>query len=187
MQRDSFRAHILNATENTIAPKSAVQVGGGEDAEIDSEEELPALEEIEINVGESDEEEVVDAGDITDLDDDEKLIDIGDIGGGQQDDGPFQGLAGEDDTGRNMANMSFQKIEKSITDSYALLGNDEDQKLFRDYLLTNLKLYFDKFEAELQNELPSVSTPQYEKEKSSEDSLDLGDESEEELDLDLDL
>ena len=192
VQRDSFRAHILNATENTIAPKSAVQVGDAEDAEMDSEEELPALEEIEINVGESDEEEVVDAGDITDLDDDEKLIDIGDIGGGQQDDGAFQGLAGEDDTGRNMANMSFQKIEKSITDSYALLGNDEDQKLFRDYLLTNLKLYFDKFEDELGaggDEEPT--TDEYEEEKGeAADTEEAGAEEpeeggEEELDLGL--
>ena len=68
-----------------------------------------------------------------------------------------------------------------------MLADDQDRDLFYDYLITNLLLYFDKFEAELQNELPAVSTAQYEKEKSSEDSLDLEDEGEEELDLDLEL
>ena len=61
---------------------------------------------------------------------------------------------------------SFQKIEKSIQDSYALLGDEKDQELFRDYLLTNLKLYFDKFEDELgQGGLDEPTTPEYEEEK----------------------
>ena len=71
-----------------------------------------------------------------------------------------------------------------------MLADEEDQNLFYDYLLTNLLLYFDKFEDELQNELPDVSTPEYEEEKradeeavEAEDSLDASDE--EEMDLDV--
>tara|TARA_Y100000310_G_scaffold170839_1_gene170991 strand:- start:373 stop:1299 length:927 start_codon:yes stop_codon:yes gene_type:complete len=171
-QRDSFRAHIITATENSIAPKSAT--GGKEErAELEDEEEgeelegeEEPLEEIEISVDKSeDTEEEVDADEITALDDDEKLIDIGDMGGAPDDDS-FEQIEGEDDTGRNMANMSFQKIEKSIQDSYALLGSPEDQKLFRDYLLTNLKLYFDKFEDELgAGGETEPTTPEYEEEK----------------------
>ena len=91
--------------------------------------------------------------------------------GGQQNDGGFQELEGQEATGRNVANMSFQKIEKSIQDSYALLGDEKDQELFRDYLLTNLKLYFDKFEDELgQGGLDEPTTPEYEEEKDEQDA-----------------
>ena len=158
-QRDSFRAHVLNATENAIAPVSATP------EREDEENDIEPIEEIEITVGSGESEEEVDAGEITDFDDDEKLIDIGNMGG-QQDDGGFQELEGQEATGRNVANMSFQKIEKSIQDSYALLGDEKDQELFRDYLLTNLKLYFDKFEDELgQGGLDEPTTPEYEEEK----------------------
>ena len=51
-----------------------------------------------------------------------------------------------DETGRNMAYESFKKIESSVIDSYELLSNPEDQEVFYDYLIANLKLYFDKFE-----------------------------------------
>ena len=170
-QRDSFRAHVLNATENAIAPVSATpdREGESEDGEIEP------IEEIEITVGSEDSEEEVEAGDITSFDDDEKLIDIGNMGG-QQDDGGFQELEGQEATGRNVANMSFQKIEKSIQDSYALLGDEKDQELFRDYLLTNLKLYFDKFEDELgQGGLDEPTTPEYEEEKGkAKDTEDAG-------------
>jgi hypothetical protein len=197
-QRNSFRAHILNATENTIAPKSAVQDDSPEESGMlgspEEAEGVDELEEIEVKVGNAEEtEEEVAAGDLTGLDDDEKLIDIDPMGGGPADDGSFEGLEGEDDTGRNMANMSFQKIEKSIQDSFDLLGNEEDQKLFRDYLLTNLKLYFDKFEDELGaggEEEPT--TPEYEEEKEEEaDTEEAGGEEEpgggeeEEIDFEL--
>ena len=55
--------------------------------------------------------------------------------------------------GRALFTMQFsyyskvpQSIEKQIIDAYALLGNDEDKELFYSYLVTNLKLYFDKFD-----------------------------------------
>ena len=37
-----------------------------------------------------------------------------------------------------------------------MLSNPEDQEIFFDYLIANLKLYFDKFEKEIQ---PSVEEP----------------------------
>ena len=46
-----------------------------------------------------------------------------------------------------------------------MLADEEDERLFYDYLITNMLLYFDKFEDELQNQLPDISTPEYEKEK----------------------
>ena len=50
-----------------------------------------------------------------------------------------------------------------------MLADEEDQQIFYDYLLTNILLYFDKFEDELQAELPDITTPEYEKEKDEEE------------------
>ena len=64
-----------------------------------------------------------------------------------------------------MAFDTFKKIEASILDSWEVLYSDEDKELFFDYLVTNFKLYFDKFEDELQPNLPEPTTPEYEEEK----------------------
>ena len=53
-----------------------------------------------------------------------------------------------------------------------MLADEEDQNLFYDYLLTNMLLYFDKFEDELQSTLPDTTTPEYEKEKEKEENGD---------------
>ena len=49
----------------------------------------------------------------------------------------------------------YPNIEKSIVDYYAELDNPEDQEMFFDYLIANLKLYFDKwegFDSDIKNE-----------------------------------
>ena len=60
-----------------------------------------------------------------------------------------------------MAYQSYKKIETSIIDSYELLGDPEDQELFYDYLVANLKLYFDKFEEELAGSLDEPTNQAY--------------------------
>jgi hypothetical protein len=75
------------------------------------------------------------------------------------------GIEGEEVTGRNFAFSTFQKIENQIVDSYSLLDNHEDRNLFFSYLVTNLKLYFDKFEDELRAQVQEPTTPEYEREK----------------------
>jgi hypothetical protein len=58
----------------------------------------------------------------------------------------------------------------------------QDKDVFYDYLVTNMLLYFDKFEDELQNDLSPVSTPEYEEEKEDPtDDLETG------VDMELDL
>lgn len=206
-QRESFRAHIINAAQNAIAPVSAsgeADEDGDSSPEL-SDSEVSELEEIEVVMGDDaealeDEEEVVaDAGeDEEELDasgelGDDAFIDIDDAQPEEEDN---FGIEGKDDTGRNFAQASFDKIEKQIIDAYALLGNDEDKELFYKYLVTNLKLYFDKFEDELASVLPEPTTSEYEDEKEEQDEepadeggddeLDLGDdegEDEEELEL----
>ncbi len=177
-QRESFRAHIINAIVTTLTPVEANNLAGEEEsgetnlAEIDDMEE-----EINIDVG-------ADAGP-----DDDKFIDIrtdAEIAAEEEPEeedpvGDF-GIEGQDETGRNMAYSSFKKIETSIIDSYELLSNPEDQELFYDYLIANAKLYFDKFEDELTPELSEPTNQAY-----ATASQDMGTEPAEEEELEIEL
>ena len=192
-QRESFRTHIVNAVQNALAPTKA-----SHEAESDEEKEraidIYEQEDIEMNVGEEDSVESPDEEAFIDIDgssEEEEISDEEQFGLG----------ADGDETGRNMAFQAFERIEKSIVDAYNLLSADEDRELFYDYLLTNLKLYFDKFEDELANVLPEPTTAEYENEKDSQetdnaegeeaasdeggDSLDLEDDVEADDELDL--
>ena len=177
-QRDSFRTHVINAVQNTLAPSKVSQDAGGEEADkaIDI-----ALEEAEIEMDVGDEAEP-EGGDNLGAGDEEAFIDIDSDGADPEspEASPEEefGVTGEDETGRNMAFQAFEKVEKSIIDSYGLLSNDEDRELFYDYLLTNLKLYFDKFEDELQSAMPEPTTDEYEDEKDNQetDDADIGGE-----------
>lgn len=183
-QRESFRAHIINAVQNTLAASRAVEKSAdaaGMDMELPMQEQ-----EADINIDvETDAEDTPE--------DDEKFIDIDDKPSpeeGEEEEDTF-GLDGEDQTGRNFAQRAFEKIEKQILEAYELLSNEEDKGLFYDYLITNLKLYFDKFEDELSSSLPEPTTDEYEDEAASAkeeteeagDDLDLGGEDDEELEL----
>ena len=71
------------------------------------------------------------------------------------------GLEEMDETGRNMAFTTFRKISQYILDAYDTLADAKDKEVFVDYLITNLKLYFDKFEDELQNSVSEPDSPEY--------------------------
>tara|TARA_Y100000310_G_scaffold305229_1_gene345144 strand:- start:1251 stop:2099 length:849 start_codon:yes stop_codon:yes gene_type:complete len=147
-QRTSYRANLLDAVSKLL---------GAEDvnahAPIDIEEET--LEEVEIQI--DDEEPPTD---------DDKFIDISDEEPVEEEE-PF-GIEGQEETGRNMAAKSYDNVEKNIVDAYSILSDDEDRKIFRDYLITNLKLYFDKWESELNAHIDEPTTDVYEKEKNQD-------------------
>lgn len=190
-QRESFRAHIVKAVEDQLKPslvndkypleeptpdptstpddlKPSDRVsqdvdaaftggdtlgGGGEspdDMEMDDiAAELEALEEAEIGI------------DVEPESDEEKFAAVEDDDGPSDEEAFGKGLEGMDETGRNMAYTSFRKISQYILDAYDTLANMEDKNVFVDYLVTNLKLYFDKFEAELQSTVVEPTTDQY--------------------------
>ena len=167
-QRKSFRAHIIQAIINTLTPVEA-NTAAGEEASDDLEEEIDIQ--------------------ITDKDspDDDKFIDIRTDAEKAEDEDPEDprdafGIEGADETGRNIAYSSFKKIESNIIDAYELLSNDEDQELFYDYLIANAKLYFDKFESELDPGIEEPTNKAYDMAKDKEqdlesptpDELDLG-------------
>jgi hypothetical protein len=58
-----------------------------------------------------------------------------------------------DFTGRNKAQSAVSKVEKSIKDYYDDLGNPDDKADFKTYLIANLRLYFDRWENSLKNEV----------------------------------
>ena len=164
-QRQSFRAHIISAVVSTLTPVETNTKAGEEAA---AEKELD--EEVNIEVG---------------GEEDDKFIDIRSDAEISADDEPEDpraefgaGLETHDETGRNMAYQTFKKIDTNIIDSYELLSNAEDQELFYDYLIANLKLYFDKFEGELADSVEEPTNQAYDMAK---DSAQLSDEPAEEI------
>ena len=157
-QRGSFRAHILNGIQNIIAVANANAEAG------------MIQEDIEIEI-----------------EDDDRFIDIEPEGKKDIDpkDDFSSGLEASelDQTGRNVAFNSFKKVEQNILDAYELLSDGEDKKVFYDYLLTNVKLYFDKFEDELANAVPDVTTPEYEEASETTVTGEEEIEAEEEVEL----
>jgi hypothetical protein len=170
-QRDSFRAHIIRAVADSIKPMEAndqyLQGGGGtpsslldeplgnleeESTEVD-DEMLAALEEQDI--------EVDITGDELAIDDEEKKIPVEDDDQPSPEEDFGTGLEDMDETGRNMAFTSFKKVSQYILDAYDSLANPKDKEVFTEYLITNLKLYFDKFEDELQNTVEEPTSQSY--------------------------
>jgi len=151
-QRKSFRAHIINAVLDSLRPMEANDQylqgsteGGASPlmAEPTLSEEEKELDEAEIDV------------DITG--DEDKKIPVEDDDTPSDEEQFGTGLEGEDETGRNMAFTSYKKVSQYILDAYDSLANPKDKKTFTEYLVINLKLYFDKFEDELQS---SVEEPE---------------------------
>ena len=188
-QRDSFRAHFVNAIKKSLMPSLVNDrfAQGGEvdtgmmlsEPEDDGVTDIPPEPEFEVGVDDAVEDEF-DA----DLEDEllEADIDIAieddpdpakKVDAGLEDDKPNEeeefatGLEGQelDPTGRNMAFTSFKKVQQYILDAYDLLRDPKDKKVFVDYLITNMKLYLDKFEDELATGGEEVTTPEYEKAK----------------------
>jgi len=158
-QRSSYRAHMIQGVKNLLAPAATTdQADSGEEVEV---------EDKFISVNEQDDELQISVGDEADP---EEFIDVrGDNKEDQKSDEEIEKetftITGEDETGRDMSYSTFKKIQGSILDSWEVLSNADDKELFYDYLLTNLKLYFDKFEDELKATLPEPTTPEYEKAK----------------------
>tara|TARA_R100001244_G_scaffold84646_1_gene65060 strand:- start:513 stop:1319 length:807 start_codon:yes stop_codon:yes gene_type:complete len=159
-QRESFRAHIVSAIVTTLTPVEVNDEAGDMEAA-----EMNLEEEIDIDIG-------GEAGA-----DEDKFIDIRtDAEKKAEEDETTPdprsefGIEGKDETGRNMAYNTFNKIETSIIDSYELLSNPEDQELFYDYLIANVKLYFDKFEDALAPDVEEPTNQAYDMAKSEQSS-----------------
>lgn len=165
-QRESFKNHIIHAIKNSLNPIDATSNAEKQIENTVFEIDANTLSEklsIDLDPQEDGEEQSVEGEFI-------------DIAADSDSDDDFVTLDDQNETGRNFAASTYKKVEKQIVDAYDMLADEEDERLFYDYLITNMLLYFDKFEDELQNQLPDVSTVEYEKEKdeaASEDSEEL--------------
>ena len=172
-QRESFRNHIVHAIKNSLSPIDASTKAEKipENFEF-SVNKSKLLEELKIDLDpQTDGEEKSSVqGEFIDIDPDEETDD-------------FVEIEDQNETGRNFAATTFTKVEKQIVDAFDMLADDKDQELFYDYLITNMLLYFDKFEDELKNELPNTTTPEYEDEKKEKESEEQSSD-DEESDLD---
>ncbi len=175
-QRDSYRSHFVLAVQNAIgslrvvedpADASAMAKAGSEE-----EEKPTGMSADELEEAESEFDKFIDitaprSSTATDVDGDGSID---------------MQSADADLTGRNFAAKTFDKIEQNIADSFSILANPKDEDMFTDYLLTNLKLYFDKYEDELKGVVAEPSTAEYEDEKAEMDADaaadDLGGEEE---------
>jgi len=177
-QRKSFRAHTIKSVQNLLAPVSLMFKAGGTVGEPTTAQTAPKPPEEELVEADIEEKVKVKTSNaeknpaFIPLKADRKEAETA-----QKDDKSepkpedvFVPIEGEDETGRNIALQSFKRVEKQIREAYTMLANEEDRELFYDYLITNLKLYFDKFEDELQSMVPEPTTPEYEAEKKKKES-----------------
>tara|TARA_R110000824_G_scaffold5999_4_gene27572 strand:- start:3084 stop:5840 length:2757 start_codon:yes stop_codon:yes gene_type:complete len=163
-QRISYRSHILTAVQNSLSPTGAATTNndGIDILDVPDEgfemEEDQTTEDIAISVAGAD-----------------KFIDIEDKPVPEEEEEDNFAVDGEEETGRNFAAMTWERIETNIVDSYRKLSNQKDRDLFYDYLIANLKLYFDKFEDELANTLTEPESEIYDQETEMGND-ELGDE-----------
>lgn len=161
-QRESFRSHILTAVQNSLSPtggdattsQDTIDVLDAPDGGFEMEEDQ-TTEDIEISVAGND-----------------KFIDIENKPEPAEEEEDSFTVDGEEETGRNFAAMTWERIETNIVDSFRKLSNVKDRDLFYDYLIANLKLYFDKFDDELAATLTEPESEIYDQEvEASDDEL----------------
>ena len=147
-QKKSFRAHIVKWVQDTLAP---VKLN-------DTEAETQISEEIDIDIQGVESEKFIDASDGSENDPDLNPEPEAEEEG-------LSTISGEDTTGRNKAERVYPAIEKSVVDYYSELDNPEDQEMFYDYLIANLKLYFDKWDGEMSKGVEEPTNAEYDQAK----------------------
>ncbi len=159
-QRDSYRTHILNAIQDLLI-RGDVNFNAAPDK--DPDERVADIEEAVVaSIGDG-------------QPDPRKRLDVGRK---KPDEDPAEtaqsaedkeletfAIAGEDLTGADAALKSMKQIEHVIINTYASLYDPNDRDIYADYLITNLQLYFDEFEDDLQKILPEPENPDYEQRK----------------------
>ena len=140
-QRESYKNHILSAVGLSLEV---------EDSRHDAPSKEEALQEdINIDIGDRPE-------------DNPAFIDVEKREPTEDEEVEEFSLEGHDKTGRNKAYTDYKNVEKNIITAFDDLDDSQDRAMFKDYLLTNLKLYFERFEEELQTDLPTpeIETPE---------------------------
>ncbi len=168
-QRESFKKHLVKAIIDTLPPEDV----------IDSADEEPALEEpaleeqveagdapdesgLGINIDRKDDEDPFESEEEKEEREEKEEDNFEDIEGKEK---TFPQIAGLDETGRDEAVDTYKKVIDAIVRTYRRLHNKEDKKDYKEYLVTNMLLYFDKWESDVSGQIGDISTPEYEKQK----------------------
>jgi len=141
-QRESYKNHILSAVDSSLEVEETRYVAGAEVG-------APLQEDVDIAIGDKPE-------------DNPAFIDVEKKEPTEEEEVEGFSISGQDRTGRNRAYTDYKNIEKNIITAFDNLDDPKDREMFKDYLLTNLKLYFERFEEELQTDLPApdIETPE---------------------------
>jgi hypothetical protein len=157
-QRDSFRAHIINAADRLLKTIDSAPDKG----KSLTLENLYVDEEISIDIVDDDKEE----GYIDIADDNEESE--------QEEFGKELASQGLDNTGRNTAYDTFHDVKTQIGKEFASIDPDSivpaskvpelgqdtaEREVFRIYLLKNIGLYFDEFEKALETNPETPELP----------------------------
>ncbi len=151
-QKRSFRAHIIKWVQDTLAPVKL------NDTDSLPPEMADINEDVDVDIEGIEAEKFIDASDGSEKD----LPSVE-----PEEEENMQPISGEDTTGRNKAERVYPSIEKSVVDYYAELDNPEDQEMFYDYLIANLKLYFDKWDGEMSKGVEEPTNDEYEQAKTA--------------------
>ena len=191
-QRETFTSHMLSAFVRLFDELDALQAQGDIDSEIegikdetgtetpeleappedtgeDLEDELDnlleaVLKEVEVNIQDDDDMDIVSDDE---KEEDEKSKSQAEKDFDKKKEGEVEkqqfgaGLDG-DTTGRNQAFDAFRLVQSYFSDAYLDLANEEDQKMYRDWCLYNMKLLFKNFEESLPTapEQPNIENPE---------------------------
>jgi len=147
-QVKSFRAHLLNGVINIFKSADGLQ-------KEPKPEEITEQEQVEVDPSQPT---------------DPKFIPIKKAKTVKKEPVDTFTIQGLDRTGANVAKTTFRKIENKIANTYENLTDPKDREMFKDYLITNLKLHMDIFDNEMKNNIKEPTTSEYEKEKQQIDT-----------------
>jgi hypothetical protein len=157
-QRSSYRSHMIKAVADALAPQRIAKYASpGAAAQLEEQEDEAPEKDLDVKIS-SEENKFIP---ITDEEPEEEPE--------EPDEKEQFGISGKDRTGRNVAYDTFKKIGANIIDAYDVLEDEKDMETFYDYLLTNLKLYFDKFTNDIVD-VEEPTTDEYEAAKQSGDA-----------------
>ena len=190
-QRETFTSHMLSAFVRLFDELDALQAQGDVEDEIqgieaeaggEPEQELEAppgdeeiedelesllesiLKEVEVSIDNDDDMDIV-SDDEKEEEEKQKSQAEKDFDKKKEGESEKQefgaGLDG-DTTGRNQAFDAFRLVQSYFSDAYLDLANEEDQKMYRDWCLYNMKLLFKNFEESLPTapEQPNIENPE---------------------------
>ena len=152
-KRESFRSHIINAAENLLKTIGSQQDAGEESALVASPETGgEPLAEQDLSMSVKDDPMFIPV--------EEEAPDPEETARAEFRSGMEGELSPDQEVGALRAQTAFNGPDTTIKKAYKDLRG-EDAKLFREYLITNLKLHFDAMEEEI-SMTPEPTTPSYE-------------------------